>query len=395
MTDSKLLIDIPTDDHDHDDDGQEEEETPETNYFKMMMEHNQMGRAAAVDGDRDIEDDSVIGGATLASMLQNNTNDDDDDDNARVGKTAYDAMSVDSYGYSLAQSNGQQQQRQLQQQYGIETAILPPEMDMSIIGVEDDVSTIANDTVNLDSKVFFRSTTGQQESSGSKSRGQKPRIRLFKEYMTPDKNKRNNKSKRSESSTEEDGGDDAATAPETPPGMMIRVPASTNKKSKSRGSSSAAGGSKAKTGDKDGDNGEVRSVRSKRIYIVAGILAVILFASIIALGVALGGMRKDDDSGSSADSAAVSAPANGNGSPSDSTTDMMDDVLSDWPDLGDGSIVDPSQGPGDEEGEDVPQDGGTVTEAPVGIPVDDVDGATLAPSAVPPTGTLIRRRNQY
>lgn len=57
-------------------------------------------------------------------------------------------------------------------------------------------------------------------------------------------------------------------------------------------------------------------VRSKRVYIVAGVLAVIIFASIIALSVALSGMR---------DKSSDATPT---------TPVESEDILDTWPELG-------------------------------------------------------------
>lgn len=352
------------DDHVGDEDDVLDETAPETDYFKMMMADNQMGRVAANGNafrdDHDGTDgESIIGGATIASMLQNNRAND-------VGGSGdvyrnYDAMSVDSYGYSLAQSNVVPPGNrglviatgngdiEVDNDNDNETSLGVVDVDvdverttLSIVGVDpdDDVSTIANDTINPDTRAFF---TGGHILSST------PRVRLFKEYTTPEKkNKTSN------------GGNDAddATAPETPPGMTIRVPASSGDWRAARGSSVRSGGggggggsitSKMSTGnilsspsnDKTSGNKDLpvrTTLRSKRVYIVAGILAVILCASIIALGVALGGIRNDDgDDGDASSSASVSAPPNSTATEDSQTVE--ENVLNDWPELGD-SVLD-------------------------------------------------------
>ena len=230
-------------------------ETAETNYFKMMMEDNQTGRVK----NQDNMDDSVAGGETLASVMNGGNNNGCGAD--------VDADTID--GYSLS----------------TDVAQLPNET-MSIVGVEDDVSTIANDTVNETTRSFF-------SGNGSSRADSKPRIRLFKEYITPEK-KHKNKGSSSRNSKSEDkipngntdnnDNNDDETLPETPPGM-IRVPGQSTTSSYRK------------------DEGKVRSnsgkdvsssVPTRRVYIIAGVLALVLFASIIALGVALKGMRGGD-----------------------------------------------------------------------------------------------------
>lgn len=376
-------------------------ETPETNYFKMMMEDNQMGRVAN-HRHQDNTDDSVIGGATLASILPS-PHDAKDSVISSVNHQASDVQSIDSYGYSMV---GQESAPTHEAASAVPSSLLSHGMDMSIVGLDDDVSTIANDTVNQDTKAFFFNRGGQQESSSSPPPSSSrqistPRIRLFKEYRTPEKKK----SKRSQSSTE---GEDDATAPETPPGM-IRVP-SGKKKSKHGGSGQKDGSdhpSSSKSAKKDGagtadggaggGSGSDLHMRSKRVYIVAGVLAVILFASIIALAVALKGMRKDDSGGeSSAAASSSSNPATGGGDASD--VPITDDVFEAWPDLGDtgsGSDVEPPVVDNDEQEEtpsDAPQDftgvDGQPVEAPTEVPPVQDDG-TQAPSVELPHGEFV------
>lgn len=278
-------------------------ETPETNYFKMMMEDNEAGRIA---DSNDNTDDSVLGGETLASMMGdvNNPKKASNGNKAKHSTTSADAGRL-------------------------------PAETMSIVGLEDDVSTIANDTINETTKSFFTGTSDRQES--------KPRLRLFKEYITTEKAK-----KRIETSTQ-----DEETAPGTPPGM-IQVPGKS---------------------DKDVDEGGGKAgkeanplARSKRMYILAGVLAVVLCASIVALSVALSGMRDDDGSTSTSTS-----------SSSSENTDNADsgNILDDWPELN-ATINKPSDPP-IADGEELDP-----TDPPLDTP--DDESATEAPvSTTPPT----------
>eukprot|EP00529_Nitzschia_sp_RCC80_P000439 CAMPEP_0113494618 /NCGR_PEP_ID=MMETSP0014_2-20120614/29196_1 /TAXON_ID=2857 /ORGANISM="Nitzschia sp." /LENGTH=878 /DNA_ID=CAMNT_0000388509 /DNA_START=50 /DNA_END=2686 /DNA_ORIENTATION=+ /assembly_acc=CAM_ASM_000159 len=379
-----------------------DETAPETDYFKMMMADNEAGtRGGAANGagggggpnpfndgnNYDGTDgDSVLGGATLASMLQNNPPN-DDDSNANNYLKNYDAMSVDSYGYSLAKSNTlptaglggagsglviANGNGDIEIEHdnvngaaivggggrGVVDVERTTMENIAIVGVDpdDDVSTIANDTVNQDTKAFFSAGAGQSAKSST------PRIRLFKEYMTPEKQKKGQNKNKSP-----DGDDikDDDTAPETPPGMTIRVPASggssTGKQKKktargtsvrktggsgSGGSSTSkmsigAGGSASTSDDKKSDedfepsSSRSTTTRSRRIYIVAGVLAVILFASIIALVVALSSVRKDDDGNNASSLLTNNSTSSG---PEDSNVDQDSNVLDDWPDLGDGVL---------------------------------------------------------
>jgi len=280
------------------------EETPETNYFKMMMQDNQMGRVVA--GSNDNMDDSVVGGATLASMMGGR-----DNKNTKKYGTTTTTTSVDQF--SLPN----------------DSAVPPPAETMSIVGIEDDVSTIANDTVNETTKAFFT-------SHGTKGASQ-PRIRLFKEYNTPEKHRKN---KKSESSTEDD-----ETAPETPPGM-IRVPGRQSSTKNLAQEQEQQGQERPKESAK-----AAKVSRSKRVYIVAGALAVILFASIIALGVALAGMRDSDESSS----------------PSYTMEDGDTDLFDIWPDL------------------DAPMDESPTTESPAGSPSQGpADQGESTPTNKPP-----------
>lgn len=242
--------------------------SPETNYFKMMMQENLSGRV-----NDNTDGDSILGGQTLASVMDN-------DMNATGG--AGDAQTIDSY--SVANNDTVQQH---------------PNETLSIVGVEeDDVSTIANDTVNETTKTFFTGQGSRQDS--------KPRIRLFKEYITPEKKKKTRAHGASASGENIADDDDDQTAPETPPGM-IRVPAGNR-------STSTSSNNRKEEGAPNG--GKISFIRSRRVFIVAGVLALILFVSIIALSAALKGMR---DSGTS--SSAMIDSENGN------------NILDLWPDL--------------------------------------------------------------
>jgi hypothetical protein len=290
-------------------------ETPETNYFKMMMEDNEMGRIL---DEKDNTDDSVLGGETLASMLgdKNYTK------NQSSGNKAKDNAKVVAKSYSVRKHHA---------------SSLPAET-MAIVGLEDDVSTIANDTVNETTKTFFNGQNDKQDS--------RPRIRLFKEYKTPEQAK-----KRSESSTE--NGEDEETSPETPPDM-IRVPG------------------KSKKGDREAEEGEkvdkddVPSVRSKRVYVFAAVLAIILFASIIALSVALKGMQDDGTTSTSTSSTSTSA----NGGDGDD-----EDVFDDWPELN-ATINGPADPPLDIDETDPTN----VPAEPDEIPVEPPATITVAPT---------------
>jgi hypothetical protein len=267
------------------------EDTPETNYFKMMMQDNETGRIAAHDRDAD---DSVMEGATLASVMgKNQTNKKDT------------AKPVPNHDPS-------------------------PTETLSIVGIEDDISTIANDTVNETTKAFF-STNGTREAT-------QPRIRLFKEYKTPEKSR-----KKAETSTT---GDDETT-PETPPGM-IRVHGR---------SSQSPEEAKAAVETKKKKKSSIPPVRSKRVYIVAGVLAVVLFASIIALSVALSGMRDKKNNSS------VTSVEEGG------------DILDTWPDLETG---DEGNGEGDESTMS-PSNTGTQSASATTIAPTSPLGPTLTP----------------
>ena len=219
-----------------------ENTTPETRYFKMMMEDNEIGRVIINGGD---DNDSIIGGQTIASLMNDGNAISMSDISKNVDAKESETVEV------ISQSNNAN--------------------TMAIVGY-DDVDSIATDTVNEVNeitKAFFAGNADRKDS--------KPRIRLFKEYKnkeykTPEKKKRGDE-------------DDEQTQPETPPGM-IQVP---------------SGDSHSKT------KGFMRflSLRTKRVYIIAGVLAVILFVSIIALAVALQGVRGRNNSSSATSSSPV------------------------------------------------------------------------------------------
>lgn len=233
-----------------------ENETPQTKYFKMMMQDNEIGRVELGD---DADADSIIGGQTIASLM----------DGGQISAGARNSNAAESY----AESNEK----------------------LSIVGYDEDVSTLGNDTENENTKAFFTGNGDRKDS--------KPRIRLFKEYKndykTPEKKKRNAKQS-----------DDEKTQPETPPGM-IQVPSSqTSKSSQNKEESGAKGKNK------------ILFLRSRqRVYLIAGLLALILFVAIIALAVALKGVRGGETSGSSSSAIDSSGGKNGNG------------ILDVWPDL--------------------------------------------------------------
>lgn len=213
-----------------------ENATPETSYFKMMMEDNQIGRVTAGDN---LDNDSIIGGQTIASLMNDGNH----------NESSKDLNTAENYSHSNDAAHS----------------------TMSIVGY-DDVSTIANDTVDETTKAFFTGNSDRKDS--------KPRIRLFKEYKkkeysTPEKKRRSGNQIE----------DDNRTQPETPP-PMIHVPSSTR----------SASSHKRKEVSPIDDKDKFFFLRSKRIYIVAGVLALILFVSIVALAVALKGVRGTEDS---------------------------------------------------------------------------------------------------
>ena len=152
-----------------------------------------------------------------------------------------------------------------------------PPHDFSIVAIEDDLSTIAGDAT-VDNNIIDIPKPSQPSG---------PRTRDFKEY-TPTKKKR--------SDSDED------TLPETPPGM-IRVSSRKPKKLDEDG------------GDDGGDDEILDDgTRTKRIFIVAAVLAVILVASIGALSAALIKLRQTNQESPGSGSASA---ANGNVPPGD------------------------------------------------------------------------------
>ena len=234
--------------------------TPETKYFKMMMEDNEIGRLATGDnGDAD----SIIGGQTIASLIHD----------GKIATGVKESDAAESYSESVEAKSS----------------------TMSIVGY-DDVSTIANDTVNETTKAFFTGNGSREDS--------KPRIRLFKEYKntykTPEKKKRG----------VNQIDDDEQTQPETPP-VVIQVPSSQRSHSTYNKDASNADG-----------KGKIFFLRSRqRVYLIAGVLALVLFIAIIALAVALKGVRVSENSESSPSAIDSSSEKN------------RDGILDIWPDL--------------------------------------------------------------
>ena len=238
-----------------------ENATPETKYFKMMMEDNEIGHIKSSDN---ADEDSIIGGQTIASLM-------DDVNKQRSARKSKKIESV-SRGKDAEENN------------------------LSIVGY-DDVSTLGNDTENETTKEFFTGNGDRKDL--------KPRIRLFKEYnneyKTPEKKKKG----------ENQIDDDEQTQPETPPGM-ISVPSS------NRSTSSH----KRNVGLLIGGGKKPFFLRTKRVFILAGVLALILFVSIIALAVALKSVRVKESNGTP--SAAVNS----------SLKNDENEILNTWPDLG-------------------------------------------------------------
>lgn len=247
--------------------------TPETNYFKMMMEDNQLGRVPFSTNDN-ADTDSIIGGQTIASLMHDGNNG-RNNNHGRAG----DSAAMDSESNTTSESYNQQ--------LNDADAEATNNSTMSIVGYGDDVSTIANDTVNETTTAFFTGNGDRKDS--------KPRIRLFKEYKTKDKESKKNSNsdfktpeKKKNSSTNPFDNDEE-TQPETPP-EMINVPSLSNRSTSSH---------KKKFGDDvylmNGGKKKITK-NAKRVYVIAGVLALILFVSIISLGVALRGVREPDES---------------------------------------------------------------------------------------------------
>jgi len=247
--------------------------TPETNYFKMMMEDNQLGRVPFSTNDN-ADTDSIIGGQTIASLMHDGNNG-RNNNHGRAG----DSAAMDSESNTTSESYNQQ--------LNDADAEATNNSTMSIVGYGDDVSTIANDTVNETTTAFFTGNGDRKDS--------KPRIRLFKEYKTKDKESKKNSNsdfktpEKKKSSSTNPFDNDEETQPETPP-EMINVPSLSNRSTSSH---------KKKFGDDvylmNGGKKKITK-NAKRVYVIAGVLALILFVSIISLGVALRGVREPDES---------------------------------------------------------------------------------------------------
>lgn len=304
-----------------------ENATPETNYFKMMMEDNHLGRVQFSANDN-ADTDSIIGGQTVASLMHDGSinNGSNNGSNNANDTEADDSDVLDSESNTTAESYTQQSNDNNSNDIDNNINNNESEADvdaeannqstMSIVGYGDDVSTIANDTVNETTKAFFTGNGDRKDS--------KPRIRLFKEYKNKDKKGSNNSNNNSDYKTPEKKkrnstnpfDDDEETQPETPPGM-INVPSVSNRSTSSH--------KKKKFRDDEylldgvGEKKEITK-NIKRVYIIAGVLALVLFVSIIALAVALRGVRGDnDDEGTTISSA--------------SSDNNRNEILDLWPDL--------------------------------------------------------------
>jgi hypothetical protein len=139
---------------------------------------------------------------------------------------------------------------------------------MAIVGLEDDLSTIANDTV--DRKMVQRSREAPLSPT--------PKKRDFKEYSP-----RKKKSPAGES--------DEDTAPETPPGL-IQIPGRKN--------TAGTDGVKPFETKSSDEYMALEGRRTKRIFIIALILGLVLIASIGALAIALIRLRQEDSTTTSA-----------------------------------------------------------------------------------------------
>ena len=208
---------------------------PETAYFRQMLEDKQMDR---LDDDGGM-DDSVLGTSTINDLMG--------------------VVMVQDSGSPRKQLFGGAKSSDDEDDDDDDEAAPGAHPRMAIIGLEDDLSTIANDTIGGD-------MTGRGFPS-------QPRNRDFNEYHTPEKQKRNG------------GDDDEDTQPETPPGM-IRVPQKGEKVA-----SNAQGGASTRRGP---------SLRSKRIYLFALFMGLILLVAIVALAVILAQLRQDNDTSGSA-----------------------------------------------------------------------------------------------
>ena len=212
-------------------------DNPEKTYFKHHMEDNAMGR---VEDGKDM-DDSIIGADTIANLMED--------------------------GRFKQQANGG----------FLDCSFLharepPRPSELAIVGIEDDLSTIANSTVGGS---VIELSKPHPIFIGA------PRPRDFREFYTPEKNKY--------PGHEDESLDE--TLPETPPGM-IRVPGKdssqlTQLKWKEAGRIQ---------GLEDNNNDSfffANLKKTKRTLVLASVLGIILLASIGALSIALLKVRQD------------------------------------------------------------------------------------------------------
>mmetsp|Transcript_17532 Transcript_17532/g.49524 ORF Transcript_17532/g.49524 Transcript_17532/m.49524 type:complete len:837 (-) Transcript_17532:127-2637(-) len=251
-------------------------DNPNIVYFRQMMEMQSRNRLAMGKS----MDDSIIGTETLADFMGGGTDVDDDDDQSK------DDSFMDYQYYKSADTKKKSSSPSRRQ----------PPQNLAIVGLEtDDLSTIANDTIN-------GSVIDPPHKHSSSS---SPRKRNFQEYG--DDADRKNNGQRSKSTTQRSPSSpsDDSTFPETPPGF-IRVPGGSNQD---------------KDGDVDGDDDdddnsyleksfEKMQQRSRRIYLIALCLGVILLAAIAALSITLLRLRSDSTATAAANDA--SSPTSDN-----------------------------------------------------------------------------------
>jgi hypothetical protein len=217
-------------------------ENPEKAYFKSMMLDKEMDRVA---NGKDM-DDSIVGNETLASLMEEGGH--------RVHTKRADNNHVmyvpddddtDSFGYGNPNAP----------------------FTMAIVGLEDDLSTIANDSV-----------AGKPMDPHMIARGDHTNMnkRDFKEY-TPERKKRTDS--------------DESTAPETPPGM-IRLQKKDVASKDNSGKTKRSQKTKSTKTSSMGESGI--SPRSKKIYIGAVFLACLLLVAVIGLAMALGQLRGEE-----------------------------------------------------------------------------------------------------
>jgi hypothetical protein len=227
-------------------------DNPETAYFQQMLKDRNGGEG------RDIMEDSILGDMTMASIMgggrdRMNTEDDSNTAGARAGT--------------------------------------PPKM--AIVGYEDDddLSTIANDTINgsvMMSADLDVDLGGQQPQQSSLD----PTTRDFKEYSTPPKKKRN---ANTNGTDDDDNDDDEVTLPETPPGFIRVRHKSGGHKDVEIGVETAGDGDKE---SKASDNDSAAAfARRKKIFVCAAVTAALLVAAIGALAIILIQLRGEDDGG--------------------------------------------------------------------------------------------------